>query len=468
MKKIILYTATILMLPIISCQKTFLSPEAVSTITSQTFYKTPGDIANAVTACYQPLQLNTMYGDYIQIMTELRSDNVEDQNPGGDAGREFNVDRFLAGSDNSIFSSTYFAHYNAISRCNQVLSHLDVVTDVALKSQYEGEARFLRALYYFNLVRFWGGVPLVLQPISTQDALTVGRSAPADVYAAIEYDLNKASTLLPKTYSASNLGRASAGAALGMLGKVYLTEQKYSEAVSTLKQLMPVGTNPYKYALLPNIADVFSTSNKLNAEVLFAVHYDKTLINEGHAFGTYTISPVIDPNLLNAYQATDTRRALLNVTKVDATVRAINKYYDTYDATTKLVGADYIILRYSDVLLMYAEALNEISYSNSATSDNFVYLNLVRNRAKALPFTPALLPNQASFRTYVLQERRLELPFEWSRWFDLVRTNTAIHAFQSTALTKQVIQPYQLLYPLPFQQVTVIHDPSIFPQNPGY
>jgi len=468
MKRYITYTAIFLMLTAVSCQKSFLSPDPVSTATSVTFYKTPGDIANAVTACYQPLQANTMYGNDLQIMTELRSDNVEDQNPGGDAGREFNIDRFLAGSDNTIFSDTYYAHYNAIARCNQVLNHLDVVTDATLKAQYEGEARFLRALYYFNLVRLWGGVPLVLKPISTQEAMTVGRSSTTEVYAAIEADLTQAGNLLPKTYNAANTGRATSGAALGMLGKVYLTEQKYSQAVSTLKILIPPGTNPYKYTLLNNVADVFSTTNKFNSEVLFAVHYDKTLVNEGHTFGTYINSPVIDPNLLNAYQSGDTRRALLNITSVDATTRVVNKYYDTYDPTNKTAGNDYILLRYADVLLMYAEALNEVGYSSDPNSDNFVYLNLVRSRAKAAVFTPALLPDQASFRTAVLQERRLELPFEWSRWFDLIRTNTAIQAFQTTALIKQTIKPYQLLFPLPFQQVNVIHDPSIFPQNPGY
>jgi hypothetical protein len=308
----------------------------------------------------------------------------------------------------------------------------------------------------------------VLKPTSTQEAQAIGRSTPDAVYAAIEDDLTRAASLLPATYSSADLGRATAGAAKGLLGKVYLTGKKYSQVITTLKDLIPVGTNAYQYALLPNIADVFSVTNKLNAEILFAVHYDKTLIGQGHNFPAYINRPVFDPNLLNAYKSTDTRRDLCNTVKVDANTVVMKKYNDTFDPTTKLAGYDYIVLRYADVLLMYAEALNEVSYSSDPNSDNFKYLNLVRSRAKASLFTPALLPDQATFRDAVLQERRLELPMEFSRWFDLIRTNTAIQALQNSALTKITIQPYQLLYPVPFQQVVVIHNPAIFPQNPGY
>jgi hypothetical protein len=317
-------------------------------------------------------------------------------------------------------------------------------------------------------VRLWGGVPLVLQPTSSQDAQNIGRSPVTDVYAAIEADLSRAATLLPATYAATDLGRATAGAAKGLLGKVYLTEKKYSQCTTVLKDLIPPGTNAYKYMLLPNIADVFSVNNKLNAEVLFAVHYDKTINGEGHGFGAYISNPSIDPNLLNAYEAADTRRNLLNNTRVDVNTNPINKYYDTFDPPTKTVGNDYIILRYADVLLMYAEALNEVAYSSDPNSDNFKYLNMVRSRAGASVLTAARLPDQMSFRNTVWQERRLELPFEFSRWFDLIRTNTAIEALQNTALTKITIQQFQLVYPIPAGQIEVIHNPAIFPQNPGY
>jgi hypothetical protein len=469
MKKLIVIIAIAFLSGFTACKKDFLTLTPLSQATTVSFYKTTTDISNAVTASYAPLQNATMYQDRFITMMEARSDNVEDQNPGGNAGRDYNIDRFLDKSDNAAVNDAYNALYNAISRCNNTLPHMDVVTNATLKSQYEGELRFLRALYYFNIVRLWGAAPLILTPLTTDAALTVGRTAPNDIYAAIEGDLTNASSLLPAIYtSKTDQGRATAGAALALLGKVYLTEKKYTQAVSTLKSLVPPGTNTYKYVLLPNVSDVFNVANKLNAEIIFAVHYDKTISGQGHAVQFYFNKPVLDPNLLSAYSATDTRRDLLNIQVVDANTSPVKKYYDTFDPTNKTLGTDFIILRYADVLLMYVEALNEVSYNNDPNSDNFIYLNQIRTRAKTSIYTPVQLPDQASFRTAVLNERRLELPLELHRWFDLIRTNTAITALQNSGLTKITIQTYQYLYPIPQAQIDIFNNTAIFPQNPGY
>jgi hypothetical protein len=468
MKKNIIYIALGLVIPMASCEKRFLTLAPQSSATTISFYKTTADITNAVTASYTSLQGGGMYGGNFMQLMELRGDNVEDQNPGAEAGRSFNIDRFLAGSDNTFFSDSWNALYNAIARCNNVLANIEVVTDARLKAQFEGEVRFLRALHYFNLVRLWGNVPLVLEPATTEEAGSIGRSPVAEVYAAIEQDLVKASTLLPPTYAAADLGRATAGAAKGLLGKVFLTEKKYQQAVDVLKDLVPPATNAYKYALLPNVADVFNVANKLNAEIVFAVHYDKTINGQGHGFVSYHNRPVLDPSLLSAYEAADTRRDLLNLRQVDANTSPVKKYYDTFDPTNKTVGYDLPVLRYADVLLMYAEALNELAYNGDVNSDAFRYLNMVRTRASASVYTAAQLNSQAAFRNAVLLERRLELPLEYGRWFDLIRTNTAITALQNSGLTRINIQEFQYLYPVPQGQIEVMHNPSIFPQNPGY
>jgi len=465
MKKILLIA---LLVALCGCKKSFLTLAPTSQASSANFYKNTSDIGNAVTACYANLQTTSMYADNFITMMEARADNVEDDNPGGNAGRDYNIDRFIAGSDNAAVNNAYNCIYNDIFNCNQVIANIDVVTDANLKNQYKGEALFLRALAYFNAVRFWGGVPVVLSPISTAASLTVGRSSTSAVYSSIESDLTTAASLLPATYSKTNAGRATSGAAIALLGKVYLTEQKWGQAATTLKTLLPTTTNPYGYTLLPNVADVFNVASKLNAEIIFAVHYDKTIVGQGHAQFYYFNKPIIDPNLLNAYSSTDTRRDLLNTQVVDANDSPIKKYYDTFDPTNKTLGYDVIVLRYADVMLMYAEALNEMAYSNDPTSDNFVYLNMVRTRAKAASFTPAQLPDQATFRTAILQERRLEFPFELQRWFDLIRTNTAIQAMANVGLVKLTIQQYQFIYPIPIAQIQLINNPTLFPQNPGY
>jgi hypothetical protein len=235
-----------------------------------------------------------------------------------------------------------------------------------------------------------------------------------------------------------------------------------------LKELIPAESNPYKYKLLPDVASVFDANNKLNAEVLFAVHFEKTIPGQGHGITNYLNTPVLDPILLAGYEPTDTRRDLLNSQAVDVNAKIIKKFYDTYDAINRTMGYDFIILRYADVLLMYAEAMNEVAYSGETASDQFKYLNLVRSRAKASLYTPASLSSQTAFREAVLQERRLELPFEFSRWFDLIRTGTATKALQNSGLTKIAIQQFQYLYPVPQGQIEVMHNPSIFPQNTGY
>jgi hypothetical protein len=451
-----------------SCKKSFLTLTPQSQATDVVFYKTTADISNAVTAAYEPLQ--TLYlGHYPNLvpvfitMMETRSDNVEDLNPGGNAGTEFNIDRFLAKSDNTDITTAWQTIYTGIARCNIALAHLDVVTDTTLRSRFEGELKFLRALHYFNIVRMWGAAPLELAPIAAADAKKQGRNSVRELYAAIESDLTLAVNVLPATYGSADLGRATQGSAKALLGKVYLTELKYAQAVNILKDLVGAGNN-YGYSLLPSIADVFNVNNKMNAEVVFAVRYNKTATGQGHALPSYFNQPGLDPKLIGSYEPADTRRDLLTTVKLDANNKPVKKYYDTFDPNTKAMGSDFPVLLYSDVLLMYAEALNETGYS----PDAFTYLNAVRSRAGASVYTAAGLPDQGSFRTAVLQERRLELPLELHRWFDLVRTNTAIDALKNSGLTPISIQAYQYLYPVPQSEINIMNNPTAFPQNQGY
>lgn len=450
----------------ISCKKDFLTLTPKSQATETEFYKTTDDITKAVTASYTALQSSNLYNDRFITMMEVRGDNVEDINPGGNAGRDFNIDRFLAKADNAAIRDAWLGSYNAIARSNNILANLSVVSDVNLKKQYEGEIKFLRALHYFNIVRLWGDAPLVLEPILAEDAKQLIRNSKQEIYTSIESDLAAAIANLPVSFSGANAGRATQGAAKALLGKVLLTQQKYAQAVSVLKELVPENSNVYGYKLLPAVADVFSVSNKLNAEIIFAVKYNKTIVNQGHTLNQYFNQPAIDPLLLAAYGNTDTRKDLLSTVTINASNKPVKKYYDTFDPSTNTVGFDYIILRYADVLLMYAEALNEVGYD--AAGDAFLYLNAVRSRANATLYTAVNLPDQASFRTAVLNERRLELPLEFQRWFDLIRTNTAIAALQNSGLTPVTIQSFQYLYPVPQDEINIMNNPTGFPQNQGY
>jgi hypothetical protein len=447
---------------LLSCKKSFLTLVPQSQATDVAYYKTTADIGNAVTAAYASLQ-GMYYGTFVDMM-EARGDNVENLNPGANAGTEYNIDQFLAKSDNTDIKSTWTILYNGISRCNNTIVHLSVVTDPKLKAQYEGELRFLRALHYFNIVRLWGPAPLELAPITADDAKAQGRNSVQDLYNAIETDLTNAINLLPATYTNSaDLGRATQGAAKALLGKVYLTEAKYPAAVNVLKDLVSA-SNAYGYKLLPNVASVFDVNNKMNAEIIFAVRYNKTIAGQGHGLAPYFNQPGLDPKLISSYSAGDARADLLNTVTLDANDKPVKKYYDTFDPNNKTLGNDFIVLRYADVLLMYAEALNETSYS----ADAFTYLNAVRARAGAAVYISTTIPDQSTFRTAVLNERRLELPLELHRWFDLIRTNTAIAAMKNSGLTPITIQAYQYLYPIPQSEIDISSNKSGFTQNPGY
>ncbi len=443
----------------VSCND-FLDRKPESQASTGNFYRNDADIENVINSCYGNMQKSSLYSNFMITMAEVRSDNVEDQNPGGNAGRDYNIDKFTAGADNAAITGVWQHSYHTIMRCNAALDNINVCTDASRKAQYEGEARFIRALMYFNLVRFYGAVPIVDRQLTIEESVNSVRDDVDKVYQFIEDDLTIASSCLPKSYSKTQTGRATSGAALTLLAKVYLTQGLWSDCKSTLERVL---SSEYSgvYELLPDVTDVFKQENKLNNEMIFVIHYSKSVIGEGHGFNdAFKNGSLLDINLKNAYSSNDMRRGLLDTRALDKDNTPVIKFYDTFDPTTKNVGYDYPILRYADVLLMYAEALNEISYS--VAGDAKKYLNMVRTRSGADAYTDAELSSQAAFRDAVLQERRLEFPLEMHRWFDLIRTNTAEAAMKKIGIT---ITKNDYLYPIPKTEIDLCPN---FTQNPGY
>ncbi len=460
MKKIALFLTAFVGLT--ACQKDFLELKPLSQPNVDNFYKTANDFGNAVNGAYDALQSATQYGGDYNTLIEARSDNVLDNDPSSSAGLRYNIDRFIEPTTNSVLRDTWGSLYTGINRCNLILDKIDAVTmDAPLKARYKGEAQFIRALSYFNLVRLWGKVPLVLTAGTTTDARSYTRNEIAEVYTAIEKDLTAAAAGLPVSYTSADVGRATSGAAKGLLGKVYVTEKKYDLAVSTLKELV-TGTT---YQLLPNVADVFSVANKNNAELLFAVKFKKGgLLGEGHGswYGT-SIGDNIEPSLRAAFTAGDKRLPLTVQVPVPTSINAVpRKFYDELSATSD-VGNDFPVLRFADVLLLYAEAVNEVGYQ--ATGDAFTALNRVRTRAGVPAYTATDLGTKEAFRTAVIKERRLELALENDRWFDLIRTGTAVEAIKVTGIT---MPAYRVYYPIPQSEIDVYNNKTTFPQNEGY
>ncbi len=446
-----------------SCEEDFLDLTPISSPNVAAFYQTQGDIENAVNAAYSTLQSGDLYGGRdLADLTEYRADNTFDNDPSANSGVRFNIDVFLAGSANEVIEDVWQRLYQTIYRCNVVLSNIDgVEMEAGLSSRYKGEVRFIRALSYFHAVQLWGAVPLVLQADDTETSREHIRNSVEEVYSAIEADLNFAAANLPASYPASETGRVTSGAANGLLGKVYLTQNKYAEAVSTLRDVVNSG----EYMLMPTVAEVFDPANEYNAEILFAIVFtaDNPAEDVGLFYGS-GIGDMIQPGFRELYDDSDQRKTLLELVVPDGTALVVPQKFFQPLSPAGTVGTDFPVLRYADVLLMLAEALNEQGFE--AGGEALGLFNQVRTRSGLPAFTADELTSQAAFRDAVLLERRLELPLEGYRWYDLLRTGRALETM--TPLIENSISEDDLLFPIPNSQIQIYNNPSGFPQNPGY
>lgn len=446
-----------------SCGDSFFDLEPASSVTIDKVYKTASDYNVAVIGCYAKLQSQV---NFYTECCEYRSDNLSLGAPTAGTQDRYDIDHFTEKPSNGILSSYWANFNNNVYRCNLLLDQIDGANFAEnLKKQYKGEAMFIRALNYFNMYRIWGGVPATKHVVSAAEALKVARYSDEQMFDLIAGDLKEIvdNNYLPETYSSADMGRATSGAAKALLGKVYLTFHKWTEAKDILSQLIG------KYQLVSPIAQVFDVDNKNNNEIIFAVHFNKEIEGEGHSYWYNLTNASDDTNqtssLLNTFPTGDTRKDLITYVQVEKNVRLMNKYYDTKSSTFKTVGNDQILLRYADVLLMYAEALNEIQYDASEGSLALKYLNAVRQRAGISNLTVKQLPTQEKFRKGILVERQREFPYEGQRWFDLVRMGFAKSVMAENGVE---IKDYQLLFPIPQQEIEKVGDKSILWQNPGY
>lgn len=458
------------------CEK-FVELTPDDNIPVNSFFKTEGDIKNAISGLYG--NLRGIYNGYYQY-AELPSDNARSFAESEVAQGPF--DKLSYTPSTGAVSGAWNDAYRTIANANIILAK---ITDVpfgteTLKAQNIAEAKFIRALMYFNLVRFFGDVPLVLAEITTEaDAYTYTRTPLAEVYAQIEKDLSEAVPALPASYTGPDAGRVTSGAAKALLGKVYLQQKKWINAETILAEVVASGT----YQILPDINNVFGFGKDNNAEIIFAVQYIATGFGEGNSYvhtfvpqpsgttitsvtGNSTCVGTLD--LYNAFEPGDIRRdAFLGVYG-----SGNNTYYWAkkfiYRVTLQNEGEnDWPVLRYADVLLMYAEALN----NNGKTEEALNHLNTIRTRAQLAPKTGL---TQADAQLAIEQERRVELCFEGHRWHDLIRWDKDVSTMQAFKDKYTVIDPGNVnlnpvperrVMPIPFREVAL--NPNLT-QNPGY
>lgn len=469
-----------------------ISPD--SYIAEEFFFKDAAQANVAVIGCYGGMQAPL---EYEWALTELRSDNTRmySSSTTNEVNLQLSVlDLSLISSTNLNLRNYWEKTYQNINNCNMVLTpeNISVVEDEKLRNQYEGEVLFIRSYHYFNLVRLFGPVFLVTENISVSESMKKDRSPVAVVYKQIVDDLKlSVEKLTGVTYSTSDLGRATHLAAQSLLAKVYMTLGQYEDARPLLKDVIDA-----KGETLVPYADIFDVNKEMNNEIIFTVRYMTGNKGIGSPFanffaptnsGTLVIIGSGDgrnyptTDLIQTYDAADVRKDVslaenyIDNSKPNPIINDayIKKFLSPvtvrYDAEN-----DWPILRYADVLLMYAEVLNELE----GPASGLKYLNMTRQRAGLTALTSTEVSNRNAFRLELEKERRLELTFENHRWFDLLRWGKTkevidkhIHslewAFYSTYSNEPgYMQDYQLILPIP--QNVIDNNPGVITQNPNY
>jgi tetratricopeptide (TPR) repeat protein len=440
-----------------ACSEKFIDRQPEDNLSIGNYFTNAKEIKSGLIGCYKTLQsIYYTKANHLPLTVEMMSDDLKDLHWA-------NVFHLFLKTNSNSNAPLWASGYKMIVNCNNIIAAIDKYkakndTEEALIKAYRGEACFLRALSYFNLVRLYGDVPKVTAPFDDPDkAFGIGRSPVDDIYASVIIpDLEFA---IANCYKKGDIAlngeeaRATSGAALTILGKVYLTMNNPAKAAEILKKLI-VDKAGGNYSLFSNFQNFFLTSNKFNSEVAVEHNLMREFVNNNE---TIRYTATVDSGKVPAASPPLQPWARkLTPPPVD-----VKNYANT--------GCDYnyIVTRYADALLMYAEALMLLNQK----SDALPYINMVRTRAKV----PVLTNPDALNIDVILHERRMELAFEGHRYFDLVRTGKAVEKISYALLTKidydtQInrsgpIEPYQLLLPIP---VTEIEKDPTLSQNEGY
>ena len=416
-------------------------------------------------------------------VSSITSDDADKGSTAGDSGSDKNkLDNLDFAASDVSFDDVWKARYVGIGQANTALFYLEKLKiDATLKNRLIGETKFLRALWYFELVRCYGGVPIVISSdVDISDSQTIlntayTRKSKQETYAQIEADLLDAIDKLPlkNQYPVTDLGRATKGAAQGLLAKAYLYEEKYQQSFDMSGEVMGSG----QYSLLPDYAQVWREAGENGTESVFEVQaiagngiQDYSYVQEprgtpdlGWGFNTPSL------NLTNSYESGDLRKAatimfipstLWDGFVAPATLNNPRYNYKAYQSRIaetfsdrEQSGKNLRILKYSDILLVRAESAFRIGNSGEALTQ----INTIRSRAGLPAATTVTLQS-------IWNERRWEMAMEHDRWFDLIRTGQAQAAMAADGKTFHV--GVNEVFPIPQEQITA--SGGRLTQNPGY
>jgi hypothetical protein len=495
MKKITL-TLTLLLTLLVSnsCTDAFLDTKPTDRLSDDSFWKTEGDARAGVNAIYQIMSRgNNARSGWIDWMPVATNDVLYvDSNPLNDL-----IQRFIWTADNPRFHAVWTGAYQGITAANTVInrvSKMAIADDV--KKPLIAQAKFLRAVYYWVLQGGYGDVPLVVEEQNATSEINVPRTPRAQVLEQIAKDLTEAAADLPVKWDNANLGRATRGAALAFLVKTHLYQEDWTKAAARAREMIDLGV----YDLEPNYRDLFKLSNENNRESVFEMQYRDVLTGWGDSrpghYLTQNAAPrgagneyspyggwgnYIPPaNLPQAFEANDERRPATFIMAGETFKPELGGATFTMTPTITRTGMAFTkwwlgvpannndhsplnlpIVRFSSVLLDYAEALNELGQTGEA----YRQINRVRQRAK-LPLKTAGSKDQAL--DDIFRERRVEFIWEFFQWYDLTRRNRHVNhikMFHPTNESAQNIKDFHRLFPIPQNELDAN---KAMTQNQGY
>lgn len=471
------------------CQKDFLDRKPLGLLTYDTFFENGDQAQLATNAIYNQLRSwDCIALSYLGV-TDIISDDADKGSTATDAIYLSEPDNFTFDASNTVFGAVWTGYYNLIARANLAILRIpDVNMDAAKKARLIGEAKFLRAYGYLLLVQWFGELPVITRPLTGEEYYAQTRQPVNEVYNQIERDLQEAAEVLPLKYGATDLGRATKGAAQGMLAKLYMVKKDFVKAEAMCQAVI----DSAQYSLLAKYSDNFLPIGENSAESVFEIQAAAlpTAAAAGPGATPYNMVQGVrgipnlgwgfnrpSNNLVTSYEPGDPRREATVIyvgetlpdgnTQVQDNLEIIDERFNQKAWVPGHPGlqdngpGNIRILRYADVLLLAAEAKNE----NGKSAEALIDLNKVRKRARGTSnfiLPDVTVTDQSQLRERIYKERRSELAMEQHRWFDLLRWGRAEQAMQAAG--KNFIAGKHELLPIPQTEI----DLTDLEQNPNY